>query len=140
MTDDERHDLLTVADLLGLNSHDVDIAGRVAQEKSRETTRWGTFRLRPGDLVAFTGQMAGRRKEWERRAVDHGLTVSKTSPTRNTRLLVAADPDSLSGKASKARRYGIPIITTEAFEKLLAQMGGRAQPSPSLTKPTTVAP
>ena len=36
-----------------------------------------------------------------------------------TQILVAADPNSLSGKASKAQAYGIPIITEDAFERLL---------------------
>jgi DNA polymerase-3 subunit epsilon len=39
--------------------------------------------------------------------------------TRQTAVLVAADPNSLSGKAEKSRRYGIPVITEDAFMKLL---------------------
>lgn len=39
--------------------------------------------------------------------------------TKTTRVVVAADPNSLSGKAAKARSYGIPIITEAAFERLL---------------------
>jgi len=35
---------------------------------------------------------------------------------------VAADPDSQSGKAAKARRYGIPIVTEEAFASLLNRL------------------
>ena len=34
------------------------------------------------------------------------------------RLLVAADPDSLSGKARKARDYGIPIVGEAALARL----------------------
>jgi DNA polymerase-3 subunit epsilon len=37
-------------------------------------------------------------------------------------LVVAADPDSLSGKARKAAAYGIPIVTEEAFAGMLARM------------------
>ncbi|WP_198410963.1 hypothetical protein [Cryobacterium sp. TMT1-3] len=33
-------------------------------------------------------------------------------------LLVAADPDSLSGKARKARDYGIPIVGETAMARL----------------------
>jgi DNA polymerase-3 subunit epsilon len=117
----ERDDLLTVAELLGLTAQDVDIVERIAKE-SRDSTPWGKFSLKPGDLIAFTGQMTGLRDDWEQRATKHGLKIAENSLTKTTRLLVAADPDSLSGKASKARRYGIPIVTTQAFEKLLEQM------------------
>jgi DNA polymerase-3 subunit epsilon len=34
---------------------------------------------------------------------------------------VAADPDSLSGKARKASAYGIPIVAESAFDALLAE-------------------
>jgi DNA polymerase-3 subunit epsilon len=43
--------------------------------------------------------------------------------TKRTRLLVAADPDSLSGKAAKARAYGVPIVTEETLARLLDQAG-----------------
>lgn len=61
--------------------------------------------------------MSGVREQWESRAVGRGLKVADTV-TKATRLLVAADPDSLSGKAKKARRYGIPIVTPQAFDTL----------------------
>ena len=34
---------------------------------------------------------------------------------------MAADPDSASGKAAKARSYGIPIINENAFAELMAK-------------------
>ena len=39
--------------------------------------------------------------------------------TKKTKVVVAADPNSLSGKAAKARGYGVPILTEAAFERLL---------------------
>ena len=39
--------------------------------------------------------------------------------TKKTKVVVAADPDSLSGKAAKARAYDIPVITEAAFARLL---------------------
>jgi DNA polymerase-3 subunit epsilon len=117
VTDVERQDLLTVAELLGLTEEDVEsaLAG------PRQPSTWGRFRLEAGDIIAFTGQMNGQRDEWERRAAAVGL--SPGGVTRRTRLLVAADPDSLSGKAGKARQYGIPIVTEDAFAQLLERMG-----------------
>lgn len=122
VTDTERDDLLRVAGLLGLPAGDVDAALRAAAT-GQETRSWGRFRLQPGDTVVFTGQLDGNREAWERRAVDAGLTVTGGGVTRRTRLLVAADPDSLSGKARKAWQYGIPIVTAEAFGTMLEQLG-----------------
>jgi DNA polymerase-3 subunit epsilon len=39
-------------------------------------------------------------------AVEHGLIVKK-GVAKDLDFLVAADPDSMSGKAKKAREYGI---------------------------------
>lgn len=122
VTDTERRDLLEVATLLGLTSADVTCA-LTAAEGCRQPSEWGRFRLAFGDTVAFTGQMHGPRDEWERKAAAVGLTVTSGGVTKRTRLLVAADPDSLSGKAGKARQYGIPIVTEHAFAELLEGMG-----------------
>lgn len=125
VTDDERKDLLDVADLLGLARHEVDIALWSAQNGPDASPALDLFCLKPGDLVVFTGQMTCPRNQWERRAIDHGLRVNGANVTSGTRLLVAADPDSQSGKADKARRYGIPIVTEAAFAKLLDELGTR---------------
>lgn len=116
VSDAEQQDLVTVAGLLRLGEEDVESA----LTSPRQPTRWGRFRLKAGDTVAFTGQMNGQRDEWERRATAVGLALGGV--TKRTRLLVAADPDSLSGKAGKARQYGIPIVTENAFADLLKQM------------------
>lgn len=79
------------------------------------------FRLRPGDRVVFTGDMSLPREEWMRRASAAGL-VPHPSVTKSVALVVAADPDSLSGKARKAAGYGIPIVGEWAFEELLGRM------------------
>jgi DNA polymerase-3 subunit epsilon len=124
ITDDERADLLAVAELLGCTADDVDSAVDTAISEAHhgQPAERDGFRLRPGDVVVFTGQMAGTRDEWEARAVRSGLRVTGGGVTRKTRLLVAADPDSLSGKAAKARQYGVPIVTVTGFDNLLAGM------------------
>jgi len=43
--------------------------------------------------------------------------------TKKVKLVVAADPDSLSGKARKATDYGIPIVTEDAFAVMLQRLG-----------------
>lgn len=120
VTDAERDDLDDVATLLGLAP--ADVAHALRDARTAETPRWERFRLSPGDIVAFTGQLSRDRGEWEDRAVTVGLSVAPNGVTKRTRLLVAADPDSLSGKAGKARGYGIPIVTEDAFGDLLDRL------------------
>jgi DNA polymerase-3 subunit epsilon len=42
--------------------------------------------------------------------------------SKTTKLVVAADPDSQSGKAAKARSYGIPVVSEAAFARLLSDL------------------
>lgn len=80
--------------------------------------------LVPGCRVVLTGNMARPRDEWEALIMAAGLSVG--GMTKKTAVLIAADPASQSGKALKARDYGIPIVTeTEfraAFERYRAAM------------------
>lgn len=116
VTDDERRELDLVADLLLLPRAAVeDALSQAASSAPAPVTR---FELRPGDLVVFTGEMDGGREEWERRARQAGY-VPHGNVTKKVRLLVAADPDTLSSKARKARAYGIPIVTPDAFARML---------------------
>lgn len=120
VTSDVRRDLLLLAPLLDLPVEAVEavmaeVAGRAADRPGRAVPR---FRLRPGDLVAFTGEMEGGRDTWEARARGAGF-VPHPGVTKRVRLVVSADPDSLSGKAKKAREYGIPIVTPGGFSRLL---------------------
>jgi DNA polymerase-3 subunit epsilon len=59
-------------------------------------------RLSPGDLVVLTGEMSEPRNRIEQLLTTLGVVV-KPGITKKTSLLVAADPDSLFGKAQKAR-------------------------------------
>ena len=63
--------------------------------------------------------MCRPRSEWEAELSQRGLVIG--SLTRRTRILIAADPHLVSGKANKAREYGIPIINEEALTRLLAR-------------------
>ncbi|GAA4572716.1 hypothetical protein GCM10023176_36220 [Micromonospora coerulea] len=73
----------------------------------------------PGDTVVFTGAMEPPRWEWEEQARAAALQVGNTV-TKKTRLLVAADPDTMSGKAKNAHQYAIPLVHPTAYQKLLA--------------------
>ena len=115
VTADERAELDLVASQLGLTDGPVpDGHTSVAAEPTPAIT------LRRGDRVTFTGDTATPRSEWERLAREHGLDVGGV--TKKSALVVAADPDSMSGKAKKARDYGVPIVDEKAFAILLDSM------------------
>lgn len=117
VSDSEHHDLVRVSELLGLPEHSVEGALARAQTNAEAHDPSTQFALQRGDSVCFTGTMAKPRDVLENEARAHGLVVSGL--TKNTRLLVAADPDSLSGKAKKARDYGIPVVNEAGFHLLL---------------------
>ncbi|GAA2704012.1 exonuclease domain-containing protein [Actinoplanes palleronii] len=116
LTPAERLDLDGVAELLGLTSADVDraLAG-AAEQPSAPIAQW---QLSPGDQVVFTGILQPPREHLEVDALTHGLRTAR-KVTKQTRLLVAADPDSMSGTAKLARQYNIPIVTTTAYRAML---------------------
>lgn len=114
----ERDELREVAGQLGLTAADLD---RALAGKQPAVRRDG-FRLVPGDEVVFTGQLDEPRAEWEERARAAGLTVGASVTKRRTRLLVAADPDSLSTKARQARKYGVPVVDPATLLRLMTEM------------------
>lgn len=117
LTEDEKADLRAVGALLQLDESDlaaavddvrpdVDVPGSEA------------FALAAGDMVVLTGDMLCAREVWEAELRDRGYLPHPTV-TKKVKLVVAADPDSLSGKAKKARDYGIPIVSEDGLAKLL---------------------
>ena len=136
VTAKEQADLELVARLLDLPSSDVAEALRAAEgpisASSLQATTADRFSttgivLHPGDGIAFTGAMACERTVWEQRVARYGLIPGGL--TKRTRLLVAADPNSLSGKATKARSYGIPIISEGGFSRLLTTLQPQHDPA-----------
>ena len=45
-----------------------------------------------------------------------------SSVSRRTSIVVAADPDSLSGKARDARELGVPVVNEHTFLRVLGAM------------------
>lgn len=124
VTPEERAELDRVASCLGLLPADVDAALADAAENRSPgaacaSVAMAGIALTRGDRVTFTGEMRRDRSQWEEACGVLGLESGTL--TRSTRVLVAADPNSMSGKAAKARSYGIPIITEDAFERLLRE-------------------
>lgn len=123
LTPDEKHELESVAVLLDVPCEALAVAlsGPPAGLQPREERKLATaaFRLEPGDKVVLTGEMRRPREEWHRYLEGQGF-VPWGAVTKKVKLLVAADPDSLSGKARKARDYGIPIVDERGLETLVA--------------------
>jgi DNA polymerase-3 subunit epsilon len=126
VTSAERDDLVLVATLLGLARDDVDEALETASGGAPTIpTQRAPFELMTGDRIVLTGDMQRPREEWIADAQAAGLEVGGI--TEKTKLVVAADPDSLSGKARKARNYGIPIVGEETFRRMLGGMSSVAK-------------
>lgn len=119
ITETERADLEQVTQLLGLEPAHLDKV--LHNPPTTAPAKLGTFSLSPGDVVVFTGELGEPREVWEQRATAAGL-VPERSVTKRTRLVVAADPDTLSGKARKARAYRIPIVDAATFRRLTADL------------------
>lgn len=70
-------------------------------------------KIAAGSTLVLTGAMTRERSELASFLTEMGYIVAERA-TKKTDLVVAADPDSLSGKAAKARQYGIPVVS-ESF-------------------------
>jgi DNA polymerase-3 subunit epsilon len=114
VTEEERAELDAVAAMLGLPRRLVGLALRRAEQTRPSVPE---FALHPGDRVVFTGELSAPRDEWVERAAAAGLLHGGV--TKSTKVVVAADPDSQSGKAAKARSYNVPVITEAAFVRLM---------------------
>jgi DNA polymerase-3 subunit epsilon len=120
VTDTESAELVGVARMLGLPGELVRIALHRAEKQASRRSESDGFRLQRGDQVVFTGELSVPRDLLVSLAQQAGLKPGGVN--KNTRLVVAADPDSLSGKAAKARDYGIPVITEAAFARMLGDL------------------
>lgn len=132
VTDSERRDLLQVGRLLGYSSAQVE---RLLLESSRTLASGQAAATVPalaersgrltGKCVCFTGECQCRvngRSLTREMAMDlaarQGMVVTE-SVTKKLDVLVVADPLTQSGKAKKARQYGIPIMHELVFWRAL---------------------
>lgn len=114
LTESELADLALVADLLEVSTDHLTRALEPVSSPSSEH-----FALRRGDVVVLTGEMTRPRSAIEADLVSHGL-IPSSAVSKKVALVVAADPDSQSGKARKARDYGLPVIGEHALAGLMA--------------------
>jgi DNA polymerase-3 subunit epsilon len=119
VTDRERYDLVLVGEALGI----AEVEELLDQpfEEHVASPRDGMA----GKSVCFTGALTCTyegslvtRELAHQLAEEAGMVVAPRV-TKKLDMLVVADPDSLSGKAAKAREYDIRIIAEAAFWPML---------------------
>lgn len=125
LTAEEIGDLASVAQVLRVPAEDITAAlqapmvpSGTAAQKDSPTPPADTFALAAGDLIVLTGEMRQPREAWVEVLSTLGYAVWP-AVTKKVRLVVAADVDSLSGKARKARNYGIPVIDEATLERMV---------------------
>lgn len=121
VTSDEREQLDVAARALGLGALDVDQALAPSTTTSSHNISVSIFKLKQGDTVVFTGEHPIGRGELKYQASTLGLRAT-SSVSRKTTLVVAADPDSMSGKAREARDLGIPVVDYAGYVRMLDSM------------------
>ena len=130
VTEAERRDLKLVARLLGQEKRDLEqilqeAAAKVASAPLATAATPTAEAGLTGKRVCFTGELQCHyngelitRQLAEELATKAGLVVMD-SVTKKLDLLVLADPHSQSGKAKKARQYGIRIMHESVFWKAI---------------------
>jgi len=130
VTEVEKRDLQNVGCILGFSDDRLAVLLTKAREE-RETSGvvadvnvMGRGAIE-GKSICFTGTLTCRvkgepvsRKLAEQCAREQGMTIRK-NVTKSLDYLVAADPDSMSGKAKKARQYGVRVIAEPVFWGML---------------------
>jgi len=114
LTDDEWSQLRYVGETIGTSPMELEIAktGRGFRPEVSESLL--PLGLNKGDCVVLTGDMVPTKSEVSQLLVSAGLEI-KSNISKKVRLLIAADADSLSGKAAAARKLGITVISTDMF-------------------------
>jgi DNA polymerase-3 subunit epsilon len=125
ITDAEMADLNQVAKLLNVSYKILDDLIFCAHQNNNIKDLAQERQKYIGKTVCFTGTLSSiydgmqiTREIAHKLAVEHGLIVKK-GVTKNLDFLVTADPDSMSGKAKKAREYSIRILAEQTFWSML---------------------
>ncbi|WNM26391.1 hypothetical protein RN607_09270 [Demequina capsici] len=107
LTADDRAAIIQLAGLLDLE--ELEVEALLTSAEGRVSSVAGDVELRPGDRIVLTGMSMDRKRELTVLAEARGLVVWP-NVTKRVRAVVAQDPASQSGKARKAREYGIPVV------------------------------
>ncbi|CAN5237993.1 hypothetical protein BH09ACT6_BH09ACT6_12980 [soil metagenome] len=118
LSPDEAAEIRLAGQILLIDDRSVDAALAGPPAVDAPVLRSG-FHLSPGDIIVLTGEMNQSREVWREVLTSRGFVV-KNNVVKKTKLLVAADPDSMSGKARQARDYGVTVVNETGLQNLLA--------------------
>ena len=110
LTEFEVSELTSIAKLLGIGDIEVEAVKLGAPLVEENTQIQANPLSMNGILVALTGDMDPPKSVLRELLLARGL-VPVDSISKKVSVLIAADPDSMSGKALAARKNGIPIIS-----------------------------
>lgn len=116
VTDAEHAMLRAVSTYLGVDLRQIPKAVDAAREPVHPRSM--TISLKPGDRVSITGPVLRAQDSWA--SYFSARDVQVAGIAKATKVLIAGDPDSQSGKARKARQYGIPIIGESSVDSVLS--------------------
>ena len=126
ITREEEADLRQVAEILAVSaSRFAEILEEATGKAAMGLSSAGQTTAPKNDLaglsICFTGEFTCRvngklavRQLGEEEACKRGMIVRK-GVTKDLDILVAADPNSMSGKARKARQYDVRIVAEQVF-------------------------
>lgn len=119
ITEDEKAELKVLAKLLSIKEDDYDetlstVINKEIKPKETKENFDGMSVCFSGDINVSINNKNYTRKEIEQLAINSGLEL-KSGVSKKLDLLVVADTQTQSGKARKARDYGIRIISGSDF-------------------------
>ena len=118
--DNERHLITSVATELRVPQIALELPPTPEHSPASE--------LAPGSRICFTGAvidadgLAVSRAELAALAESSGFVAVRSVTKKGCDVLVAADASTQSGKASKARQYGIPVMSAASFLATLTKL------------------
>jgi DNA polymerase-3 subunit epsilon len=125
ITDVEMRDLIQVSKLLNISEEDVKKSIIEGQKIANGSKILQNKKDLTGKSVCFTGTLNScfegipiTRETAQKIAIEHGLIV-KNGVTKELDYLVVADPETMSGKAKKAREYKTVILAEQTFWNML---------------------
>ncbi|MGO3147810.1 MAG: exonuclease domain-containing protein [Leucobacter sp.] len=125
LTAEEHTDIVGLSEILGidgdslrsaLQSHTRPMDSSIPSVTVAEPLNETVIVIPPGSIVVLTGEMTVDRVQAENKIIALGHAIGN-NVTKKTTIVIAADPYTQSGKAKKARGYGIPVVgEVEGFQ------------------------
>lgn len=112
LTHDERASIIQLAGLLDLD--DLEVEALLAKAEAGVSKVQRGVELKPGDLIVLTGFPEARKAELRAIAEARGLVVWP-GVKKGVAAVIALDEGSNSGKARRARQYGIPVVSAKTL-------------------------